>query len=1085
MSTSHQQRDPYSTVSRGELIRQFVRQLQCDNATIFLGAGMSQACGIPTWGGLLKPVFQELAINIEEKGAFLKYDYYEIAEKYVQHRAARTSLDNLISQQIENHSTFSDNHRIITRLPLTKVWTSNFDKLIEKAYEKSGKKLQVIKRDFDFREALVEDVKLYKVHGCVSESEHMVITKSDLFEYRKKYEVMQKAFFTALAQDTFLFLGFSFEDLHFESIMGMIKSRYNRNVKQHYAVIKKPDGKPGDENQAEMFAFQLMLNNLLYNGIKVYVISNYLEISILLKDIEKMLIRQNIFISGSFDKDFHDKYVRDAIKFEYNNKSAWVPYGINPVEKPEEIKKTYYYVQIVAGLKRSLKKIFPFNESYPKMLETILHEIGRRITGEEMNLYTGYGEGVCDFVVEGASKEFFRANQNFHRLTDRIKVFPLPSGRNVDDIHNNIYYREALLGSCGVMLITRGSTFSSDYTSGTYEEYYIAKGLSNLLLGKQKSIVSTLNEIYDSSNEENLHEYLPLLHQCYRHQRDICMYQFLEITEMFSRILYEEWKLVIRSIDAYRERMTMLMDKFETTNDGLTEAIPDKWDSICQSIRLYVEERTKKFYHLFEMDITESIIQSNDSQDNQKELFTVTFDNNQDSISKLLNDIKELRSCIKSISSKMQETLEYSAAGIESVSTCEKARTICAVFSKLIQSDCKYYWITKQLEAFSRYEYQTVFKKESKEIKTPESFLKDLWDNIYSAKENLEQAGCANNNRNQWLSGKVLYEQIIYLLADNKRDTKNATDSARMDTSRLASSVINKYYDQEYVVTNPSLKIDESSTEDAESNLGVFNKINIVKIQFYKIILVLSDIIGGLQRVRADYETTEIENRINRNDMIRDSLITRTNSKEIPEEDNKSTYNDPFFYNPNKIGKYMDLQNRYIEYYKYHVEMMKAMIHIKKNLKGIIKNCKEQGEAKRPPEELRFLFFNIEKSLEAIMEKSKSLDGKKLLYSSKPFRSGTIILPLSTFGGMAKKIWKEERIRFDYLCSNLYNFDLATRKKLMQAYDNLEGIKFQRLEDDPNQEMNDLRFNEKKNRLLDSIFEIIKEFQNPPKSGLI
>ena len=87
------------------------------------------------------------------------------------------------------------NHRILARLPIHTYWTTNYDKLIEKALEEAKKvpdvkhemrQLSVTRRD--------RDVSVYKMHGDVDHPADAIICKDDY----EAYPLTMSAFVSAL-----------------------------------------------------------------------------------------------------------------------------------------------------------------------------------------------------------------------------------------------------------------------------------------------------------------------------------------------------------------------------------------------------------------------------------------------------------------------------------------------------------------------------------------------------------------------------------------------------------------------------------------------------------------------------------------------------------------------------------------------------------------------------------------------------------------------------------------------------------------------------------------------------------------------
>lgn len=52
-------------------------------------------------------------------------------------------------------------------------------------------------------------------------------------------------------------------------------------------------------------------------------------------------------------------------------------------------------------------------------------------------------------------------------------------------------------------------------------------------------------------------------------------------------------------------------------------------------------------------------------------------------------------------------------------------------------------------------------------------------------------------------------------------------------------------------------------------------------------------------------------------------------------------------------------------------------------------------------------------------------------YRNNPFRSVTIILPIVVMGGMDKRIWKEERVRFEHVCHKRFDRPYEMKARIL------------------------------------------------------
>jgi len=142
-------------------VREYTRELHNKNA-IFAGAGLSVESGYVDWPGLLKELIQDLGLDPEKE-----HDLVTVAQYHCnQAGGSKTRLTQAIFNHFAPTKAPTINHQILARLPIFTYWTTNYDKLIDKALEEA-KKVPDVK--YTLRQLSVtrpdRDVVVYKMHG--------------------------------------------------------------------------------------------------------------------------------------------------------------------------------------------------------------------------------------------------------------------------------------------------------------------------------------------------------------------------------------------------------------------------------------------------------------------------------------------------------------------------------------------------------------------------------------------------------------------------------------------------------------------------------------------------------------------------------------------------------------------------------------------------------------------------------------------------------------------------------------------------------------------------------------------------------
>ncbi|HEK9575069.1 TPA: SIR2 family protein, partial [Streptococcus equi subsp. equi] len=223
-------------VSRKDLIREIEKAIKSDELGAFIGAGLSIPAGFCSWKELLREPAEEIGLDVEKESDLVNLaQYYSNSKK-------RTSIDDLIKGQFSQLVKPTENHKLLSQLPISTFWTTNYDKLIEKALENNMKKPYVKTKDEQLRGTNHNfDAIVYKLHGDVETPEDAVITRSDYEEFGyNKRKLFREVLEGDLLTKTFLFLGFSFEDPNFNYVIGRLRVLLDeKNTRKHYCIMKR------------------------------------------------------------------------------------------------------------------------------------------------------------------------------------------------------------------------------------------------------------------------------------------------------------------------------------------------------------------------------------------------------------------------------------------------------------------------------------------------------------------------------------------------------------------------------------------------------------------------------------------------------------------------------------------------------------------------------------------------------------------------------------------------------------------------------------------------------------------------------
>jgi hypothetical protein len=140
-------------------------------------------------------------------------------------------LERQFGSQPDDIHRLTRSHYALTHLPVTRIFTTNYDELIEAAYRKAGIQLLVSSSSQEFMDHRAKrDIHhLIKLHGSIAHPDTIVLTRSDYAKSRHERFEMFRYLTDQFEYAAFLFVGFSLLDPNFNILFD----------EAHYARVGK------------------------------------------------------------------------------------------------------------------------------------------------------------------------------------------------------------------------------------------------------------------------------------------------------------------------------------------------------------------------------------------------------------------------------------------------------------------------------------------------------------------------------------------------------------------------------------------------------------------------------------------------------------------------------------------------------------------------------------------------------------------------------------------------------------------------------------------------------------------------------
>lgn len=409
-----------NAAAKRAFLTHYTGRIASGDAALFAGAGLSAGSGFVDWQELLREVASEIGLVVDRET-----DLVALAQYHQNRHNSRATLNRRIIEAFARHGELNANHRLLARLPIRTVWTTNYDTLIEDAYREAGKTCQAITTAQAIPYSWARrDVVLYKMHGDIQDPSSAVITKDDYETYRTKREQFLTVLTSDLLTKTFLFLGFSFTDPNLDYLLAWIRMHRGENPAEHYWITRRVQ--PSGDSAAGIAEYEyacrkqeLRVEDMKRYGIKAVLVDTYDEITELLAQLSGHFRQHTVFVSGSA----HDP----------------APLGV-------------------------------------ERLEALARGVGEALVSRDYRIVTGFGLGIGGPTLLGAISALHMKVDA--RLEDRVLVRPFPTGlagRAKRDAYAQL--RHELMEQCGFALYVSGNRPADgtvEPAAGVLEEFEIA-----------------------------------------------------------------------------------------------------------------------------------------------------------------------------------------------------------------------------------------------------------------------------------------------------------------------------------------------------------------------------------------------------------------------------------------------------------------------------------------------------------------------------------------------------------------------------------------------------------------------------------
>lgn len=342
--------------------------MNTNQLVLFVGAGASIDSGMPSWN--------EAIANINEKLGIDKAGDNLLVPQYYYNTHGKKKYNELMQSIFKFNQPLptTDIHDEIVKFNVNTIITTNYDHLIEDAFEKSGQSIQVISKDKDL--AYANDGKiLIKMHGDF-ENDNFVLKEDDYLNYSNNFKLIENYIKSLIGTKVILFIGYSLSDPDVKQIINWVKTILDNDLQRAYLInasstYSKYESEYFKNLGVDIIYSKSVIPELIDNNIgkntkdtlsdilknDICTIDKISESLIPLKDLNYI---SNRYIEKAFENT--NIHIKNGVIYTWNDDSQFLKMLCDSITNPKSIADSRY-PQLVKILTKSSISAIAYNEN--------------------------------------------------------------------------------------------------------------------------------------------------------------------------------------------------------------------------------------------------------------------------------------------------------------------------------------------------------------------------------------------------------------------------------------------------------------------------------------------------------------------------------------------------------------------------------------------------------------------------------------------------------------------------------------------------------------------------------------------------
>lgn len=236
-----------------EVPEELVNQIAHGNCILFVGAGLSQGAKLPSWPDLLRQMLdwsEKYGIDMADRKEMESYieggELLLVADEMRERLSGDDFRRFMVEVFRKSGIKPTKVHMLLPKIPFAAALTSNYDTLLESAYNiaNNGTPLHVFThRDYPELSASLRSSEFYvlKVHGTIDRIETIILGRNDYREVMHANPAYRQYLMALFSTKTVIFLGFGLTDPDLLLLLDELRATFKDYSGKHFALMSTRD----------------------------------------------------------------------------------------------------------------------------------------------------------------------------------------------------------------------------------------------------------------------------------------------------------------------------------------------------------------------------------------------------------------------------------------------------------------------------------------------------------------------------------------------------------------------------------------------------------------------------------------------------------------------------------------------------------------------------------------------------------------------------------------------------------------------------------------------------------------------------